>query len=132
MNEEKLLELWQSITGYVEDWESKFAEILEELDSLSVILEEESSEEDFDAYFEDEQVSIDSLKEEVRNMRRHIRQVVKQALAGELTTIDVEEEFRRAGDLLTKMEDEILRLREEADQYDYIDDDYYGEEEEEY
>ncbi len=131
MTEEKLLEMWQSVTGYVEDWETKFEEILEELDSLSLVVSEERSDEELDSYFEDEHTSIETLRDEVKEMRRNLREIVKMALEGKVSPIDVEEQFRVVGNFLLRMEDEIMRMREEADERMYMDDYYYDEEEEE-
>ncbi len=126
MTEEKLLDMWQNITGYIEDWETKFSEILDELESLNMVIEEE--EEKYEEDFEDDEVSIEALIEDVKMMRANLREVIKQAISGEISSIDVEETFRSVGEFLRNVEEKIVKLREIEDYQEFEEEDYYDEE----
>jgi|DewCreStandDraft_5_1066085.scaffolds.fasta_scaffold19985_2 hypothetical protein len=126
MTEEKLLDMWQKITGYVEDWETKFSEILDELESLNMVIEEE--EEKYEEDFEDDEVSIEALIEDVKMTRANLREVIKQAISGEISSIDVEETFRSVGEFLRNVEEKIIKLREMEDYQEFDEEDYYDEE----
>ncbi len=126
MTEEKLLDMWQSITGYVEDWETKFSEILDELESLNMVIEEE--EEKYEEDFEDDELSVEALIEDVKMTRANLREVIKQAINGEISSIDVEETFRSVGEFLRNVEEKIVKLREMEDYQDFDEEDYYDEE----
>ncbi|MEO0143800.1 MAG: hypothetical protein ABIL49_02355 [candidate division WOR-3 bacterium] len=128
MSEEKLLDMWQSITGYVEDWETKFSEILDELESLSFIMGDEEKESDEYESFEEEVISVDSLKEDVKLVRSNLRETIKQALNGEISPIEVEEVFRSVGEFLMQVEEKILKLREAEEYEDLEEDEDYNEE----
>jgi len=126
MTEERLLDMWQKITGYVEDWETKFSEILDELESLNMVIEEE--EEKYEEDFEDDEVSIEALIEDVKMTRANLREVIKQAISGEISSIDVEETFRSVGEFLRNVEEKIIKLREMEDYQEFDEEDYYDEE----
>lgn len=126
MTEEKLLDMWQKMTGYVEDWETKFSEILDELESLNMVIEEE--EEKYEEDFEDDEVSIEALIEDVKMTRANLREVIKQAISGEISSIDVEETFRSVGEFLRNVEEKIIKLREMEDYQEFDEEDYYDEE----
>ncbi|MEO0202289.1 MAG: hypothetical protein ABIL37_01015 [candidate division WOR-3 bacterium] len=128
MSEEKLLDIWQNITGYVEDWETKFSEILDELESLNIIMGDEEREEDDYESFEDEGISIESLIEDVKIMRSNLREIVKQALNGEVSSIEVEEFFRSVGEFLMEVEEKIIKLREMEEYENLEEDEDYNEE----
>lgn len=127
MTEEKLLDMWQNITGYVEDWETKFSEILDELESLNMVIEEEEEEKD-EEDFEDDEISVEALIEDVKMTRANLREVIKQAINGEISSIDVEETFRSVGEFLRNVEEKIVKLREMEDYQDFDEEDYYDEE----
>lgn len=127
MSEEKLLDMWQSITGYIEDWETKFSEILDELESLNLNRIEENE----DEYYEDfgeEETSVDALIEEVKMTRSNLRETIKQALAGEISSLDVEDVFRSVGEFLREVEEKIIKYREMEEFEDFEGEDYYDEE----
>jgi hypothetical protein len=126
MTEEKLLDMWQNITGYVEDWETKFSEILDELESLNMVIEEE--EEKYEEDFEEDEISVEALIEDVRMTRANLREVIKQAISGEISSIDVEETFRSVGEFLRNVEEKIVKLREMEDYEEFDEEDYYDEE----
>jgi hypothetical protein len=126
MTEEKLLDMWQNITGYVEDWETKFSEILDELESLNMVIDEE--EEKYEEDFEEDEISVEALIEDVRMTRANLREVIKQAINGEISTIDVEETFRSVGEFLRNVEEKIVKLREMEDYEEFDEEDYYDEE----
>jgi len=127
MTEEKLLDMWQNITGYVEDWETKFSEILDELESLNMVIEEEDVEK-YEEDFEGDEFSIETLIEDVRIKRSNLREVIKQAINGEISSIDVEETFRSVGEFLREVEEKIVKLREMEDYQEFDEEDYYDEE----
>jgi hypothetical protein len=126
MTEEKLLDMWQNITGYVEDWETKFSEILDELESLNMVIDEE--EEKYEEDFEEDEISVEALIEDVKMTRANLREVIKQAISGEISSIDVEETFRSVGEFLRNVEEKIVKLREMEDYGDFDEEDYYDEE----
>jgi hypothetical protein len=126
MTEEKLLDMWQNITGYVEDWETKFSEILDELESLNMVIDEE--EEKYEEDFEEDEISVEALIEDVRMTRANLREVIKQAINGEISSIDVEETFRSVGEFLRNVEEKIVKLREMEDYWEFDEEDYYDEE----
>ncbi len=126
MTEEKLLDMWQNITGYVEDWETKFSEILDELESLNMVIDEE--EEKYEEDFEEDEISVEALIEDVKMTRANLREVIKQAISGEISSIDVEETFRSVGEFLRNVEEKIVKLREMEDYWDFDEEDYYDEE----
>jgi hypothetical protein len=126
MTEEKLLDMWQNITGYVEDWETKFSEILDELESLNMVIDEE--EEKYEEDFEEDEISVEALIEDVRMTRANLREVIKQAISGEISSIDVEETFRSVGEFLRNVEEKIVKLREMEDYEEFDEEDYYDEE----
>ncbi len=126
MTEEKLLDMWQNITGYVEDWETKFSEILDELESLNMVIDEE--EEKYEEDFEEDEISVEALIEDVKMTRANLREVIKQAISGEISTIDVEETFRSVGEFLRNVEEKIVKLREMEDYWEFDEEDYYDEE----
>jgi hypothetical protein len=126
MTEEKLLDMWQNITGYVEDWETKFSEILDELESLNMVIDEE--EEKYEEDFEEDEISVEALIEDVRMTRANLREVIKQAISGEISSIDVEETFRSVGEFLRNVEEKIVKLREMEDYWEFDEEDYYDEE----
>jgi hypothetical protein len=129
MTEERLLDMWQTITGYIEDWETKFSEIIEELEGLVVMYkDEEESEEDY-TEFGDIEDTPESLLEDVKQMRYTLRETVQQALRGEIASIDVEETFRTVGEFLRDVEEKIIKFREMEDYEDLEEEnDYYDEE----
>ncbi len=127
MSEEKLLDMWQSITGYVEDWETKFSEILDELENLSIVMGDEEKEEDYEDY-EGEEISIDALIDDVKMARSNFRETIKQALNGEISIVDVEEVFRTTGEFLREVEEKIIKLREAEDYEELEDEENYDEE----
>ncbi|MFZ8846082.1 MAG: hypothetical protein ACO2O6_02640 [Candidatus Hydrothermia bacterium] len=126
MTEEKLLDMWQNITGYVEDWETKFSEILDELESLNMVIDEE--EEKYEEDFEEDEISVEALIEDVKMTRANLREVIKQAINGEISSIDVEETFRSVGEFLRNVEEKIVKLREMEDYWEFDEEDYYDEE----
>jgi hypothetical protein len=126
MTEEKLLDMWQNITGYVEDWETKFSEILDELESLNMVIDEE--EEKYEEDFEEDEISVEALIEDVKMTRANLREVIKQAISGEISSIDVEETFRSVGEFLRNVEEKIVKLREMEDYEEFDEEDYYDEE----
>ncbi|MDT7879975.1 MAG: hypothetical protein RQ990_03870 [Candidatus Hydrothermia bacterium] len=126
MTEEKLLDMWQNITGYVEDWETKFSEILDELESLNMVIDEE--EEKYEEDFEEDEISVEALIEDVKMTRANLREVIKQAISGEISSIDVEETFRSVGEFLRNVEEKIVKLREMEDYGEFDEEDYYDEE----
>jgi hypothetical protein len=126
MTEEKLLDMWQNITGYVEDWETKFSEILDELESLNMVIDEE--EEKYEEDFEEDEISVEALIEDVKMTRANLREVIKQAINGEISSIDVEETFRSVGEFLRNVEEKIVKLREMEDYEEFDEEDYYDEE----
>lgn len=126
MTEEKLLDMWQNITGYVEDWETKFSEILDELESLNMVIDEE--EERYEEDFEEDEISVEALIEDVKMTRANLREVIKQAISGEISSIDVEETFRSVGEFLRNVEEKIVKLREMEDYGEFDEEDYYDEE----
>jgi len=126
MSEEEILNIWQSTTGYVEDWETIFSEILEELESLSIEVEE-GNEDEYEN-FENEIENAQTLIEDVKAKRSELREVVKQALSGEISSVDVEEFFRSVSDFLREVEEKILKLREAEEMGDFEEEDYYDEE----
>jgi hypothetical protein len=126
MTEEKLLDMWQNITGYVEDWETKFSEILDELESLNMVIDEE--EEKYEEDFEEDEISVEALIEDVKMTRANLREVIKQAISGEISSIDVEETFRSVGEFLRNVEEKIVKLREMEDYWEFDEEDYYDEE----
>ncbi len=127
MSEEKLLDMWQSITGYVEDWETKFSEILDELENLSIVMGNEEKEEEYED-FEEEGISIDALIEDVKMTRSNFRETIKQALNGEISIVDVEEVFRATGEFLRGVEEKIMKLREAEEYEELEDEENYNEE----
>lgn len=128
MSEEKLLDMWQSITGYIEDWETKFSEILDELESLSLNRTVEDSDDDYYEDFTDEDTSVDALIEEVKLVRSNLRETIKQALIGEISSLDVEDTFRSVGEFLREVEEKIIKYREMEEFEDFEREDYYDEE----
>lgn len=128
MSEEKLLDMWQSITGYIEDWETKFSEILDELESLNLNRTIEDSDDDYYEDFVDDDTSVDALIEEVKLARSNLRETIKQALLGEISSLDVEDTFRSVGEFLREVEEKIMKYREMEEFEDFERDDYYDEE----
>lgn len=126
MSEEKLLDMWQSITGYIEDWETKFSEILDELESLNLNIED--SDDDYYEDFVDDDTSVDALIEEVKLARSNLRETIKQALLGEISSLDVEDTFRSVGEFLREVEEKIMKYREMEEFEDFEREDYYDEE----
>jgi len=86
--------------------------------------EEEKYEEDF----EEDEISVEALIEDVKMTRANLREVIKQAISGEISSIDVEETFRSVGEFLRNVEEKIVKLREMEDYGEFDEEDYYDEE----
>jgi len=125
MSEDEVLELWGQISGYQSDWETVIAELLDELEGITIESEEES--------YEDLENDPEAIKDSLLNIRDMINEQVEGALRGEVVKAELAEFFARMARALQELERKVFELRELSREYDIyeLEEDMWGSEEEE-
>ncbi len=127
MSEDEVLELWGQISGYQSDWETVIAELLDELEGITI--ESTGDEESY----EDLENDPEAIKDSLLNIRDMINEQVEGALKGEVVKAELAEFFARMARALQELEQRVFELRELSREYDIyeLEEDMWGSEEEE-
>ncbi len=126
MTEDEVLELWSQITGYQSDWETVIAELLDELEGITIESGDEESYEELDN-------DPESIKDSLLNIRDMINEQVQGALRGDVVEAELAEFFARMARALQDLEQRVFELREMSREYDIyeLEEDMWGSGEEE-
>ncbi|MEO0258241.1 MAG: hypothetical protein ABIM32_02250 [candidate division WOR-3 bacterium] len=116
LKREDILQLWVSVTDFGETWNEKIQELQARIDELKRT-------EDYEMIKED----LEELTDELDELQKEIEDSVEDALEGSLSLDDLSELFRDYGDRLLMLEQELIELELEPEEYE----EYWDEEEEE-
>ncbi|MEO0230385.1 MAG: hypothetical protein ABIL77_02380 [candidate division WOR-3 bacterium] len=116
LKREDILQLWVSVTDFGETWNEKIQELQARIDELKRT-------EDYEMIKED----LEALTDELDELQKEIEDSVEDALEGSLSLDDLSELFRDYGDRLLMLEQELIELELEPEEYE----EYWDEEEEE-
>lgn len=116
LKREDILQLWVSVTDFGETWTEKIQELQARIDELKRT-------EDYEMIKED----LEDLTDELDELQKEIEDSVEDALEGSLSLDDLSELFRDYGDRLLMLEQELIELELEPEEYE----EYWDEEEEE-
>lgn len=118
---EEIVQLWTSVTDFGESWTEKIREIQERIDELKKV-------EDYDVIRDD----LEDLMDAVVELNDEIERVVKDAIDGVITMEELSELFNEFADQLLSLEQELIELELEPEEFDEEEGWEEGEEEEEY
>jgi uncharacterized coiled-coil DUF342 family protein len=111
---EDLLQLWVSVTDFGETWTEKIQELQTRIDELKKT-------EDYEVIKED----LENLNDALDDLHKEIEDAVDEALNGSLSIDDLAELFKDYADKLLMLEQELIELELEPEEYE----DYWEEEE---
>ena len=121
LKREDILQLWVSVTDFGETWTEKIQELQSRIDELRRA-------EDYETV----KVDLENLIDELDDLQREIEDSVERALEGALSIDDLSELFRDYADRLLMLEQELIELELEPEEYEEYWEEEEGEEEEEF
>ncbi|MGB9824964.1 MAG: hypothetical protein ACPLN0_06320 [Candidatus Hydrothermia bacterium] len=121
LKREDILQLWVSVTDFGETWTEKIQELQARIDELRRA-------EDYETV----KVDLENLIDELDDLQREIEDSVERALEGALSIDDLSELFRDYADRLLMLEQELIELELEPEEYEEYWEEEEGEEEEEF
>jgi uncharacterized coiled-coil DUF342 family protein len=114
LKREDILQLWVSVTDFGETWTEKIQDLQARIDELRRA-------EDYETVKED----LEDLIDELDDLQREIEDSVERAIEGALSIDDLSELFRDYADRLLMLEQELIELELEPEEFE----EYWEEEE---